>query len=61
MTEQERETMTLSWQSVALPACTSKVSGMGNFSLDSVGGDVKLHKTTTLPPLALILSKEEVQ
>ena len=52
MTEQEWETMTLSWWSVALPACASKVSGMGNFSLDSVGGDVKLHKTTTLPPFS---------
>ena len=52
MTEQEWETMTLSWQSVALPTFASKVSGMGNFSLDSVGGDVKLHKTTTLPPFS---------
>ena len=60
MTE-EWDNMTLSWQSVALPACASKASGMGNFSLDNVGGMSSYTKPQYCHPLALILSKVEVQ
>ena len=49
--------MTLSWQSVALPACASKASGMEDFSLNSVGEDVKVHKTTILPPFSTTFVK----
>ena len=52
MTKDEWDNMTLSWQSVALPACASKALGMEDFSLASVGGDIKLHKTTILPPFS---------
>ena len=57
MTKDEWDNKTLSWQSVALPACVSKVSGMEAFSLASVGGDVKLHKTTILPPFSTTFVK----
>ena len=57
MTEDEWDNMTFSWQSVALPACTSKASGMEDFSLNSVGGDVKVHKTTILPPFSTTFVK----
>ena len=57
MTKDEWDNMTLSWQSVALPACASKASGMEDFSLASVGGDVKLHKTTILPPFSTTFVK----
>ena len=57
MTKDEWDNMTLSWQSVALPACASKASGMEDFSLKSVGGDVKVHKTTTLPPFSTTFVK----
>ena len=57
MTKDEWKNMTLSWQSVALPACASKASGMEDFSLDSVGGDIKVHKTTILPPLSTTFVK----
>ena len=49
--------MTLSWQSVALPACASKASEMEDFSLASVGGDVKVYKTTVLPPFSITFVK----
>ena len=49
--------MTQSWRSVALPACTSKASGMEDFSLASVGRDVKIHKTTILPPFSTAFVK----
>ena len=49
MTKDEWDNMTLSWWSVALPACASKALGMEDFSLASVEGDVKVHKTTILP------------
>ena len=57
MTEDEWDNMTFSWQSVALPACASKASGMEDFSLNSVGGDVKVHKTTILPPFSTTFVK----
>ena len=57
MTKDEWDNMTLSWQSVALPACAFKASGMEDFSLNSVGGDVKVHKTTTLPPFSTTFVK----
>ena len=38
MTEEEWDNITFPWQSVALPACTSKASGMGDFSLNSMRG-----------------------
>ena len=57
MTKDEWDNMTLSWQSVALPACASKASGMEDFSLNSVGGDVKVHKTTILPPFSTTFVK----
>ena len=57
MTKDEWKNMTQSWRSVALPACTSKASGIENFSLDSVGGDVKVHKTTILPPFSTTFVK----
>ena len=60
MTKEEWKNMTQSWQSVALPAYASKTLGMEDFSLDNVGWDVKIHKTTILPPSAPLLSKEEV-
>ena len=61
MAEDEWDNMTLSWQSVALPACTSNASGMEDFSLKRVGGDVKVQKTTILSPFSSLLLKEEVQ
>ena len=60
MTEEERKNMTQSWWSVALPAYTSKALGMEDFSLDNVGGDIKVHKTTYCHPLVPLLLKEEV-
>ena len=57
MTKDERDNMTLSWQSVALPAFASKVLGMEDFSLASVGGDIKVHKTTVLPPFSTTFVK----
>ena len=40
------------WRSVALPASAAKFSEMEHFNLDSLQGDVKVHKTTILPPLS---------
>ena len=57
MTKDEWDNMTLSWQSVALPACASKALGMEDFSLASVGGDIKVHKTTILPPFSTTFVK----
>ena len=57
MREEEWDNITFPWQSVALPACTSKASGMGDFSLNSVRGDVKVHKTTILPPFSTTFIK----
>ena len=57
MTKDERDNMTLSWQSIALPACASKASGMEDFSLASVGGDIKLHKTIILTPFSITFVK----
>ena len=57
MTKEEWKNMTQSWRSVALSACTSKASGIEDFSLASVGGDVKIHKTTILPPLSTTFVK----
>ena len=57
MTKEEWKNMTQSWKSVALPACTSKASGMEDFSLASAGGDVKVHKTTILPPFSTTFFK----
>ena len=57
MTEEEWDNITFPWQSVALPACTSKASGMGDFSLNSMRGDVKVHKTTILPPFSTTFIK----
>ena len=57
MTKDKWDNMTLSWQSVSLPACASKASGMEDFSLASVGGDVKVHKTTVLPPFSTTFVK----
>ena len=54
----EWKNMTQSWQSVALPTCASKALGMEDFSLDNVGGDVKVHKTTILPPFSTTFVKE---
>ena len=52
MTKEELDKMTLPWQSIALSTRASKISGMEYFSLDSVGGDVKVHKTTMVPPFS---------
>ena len=57
MTKEEWKNMTQSWQSVALPAYASKTLGMEDFSLDNVGGDVKVHKTTILPPFSTTFVK----
>ena len=57
MTKEEWDKMTLPWQSIALPAKASKISGMENFSLDSVGGDVKVCKTTIVPPFSTTFVK----
>ena len=57
MTKEEWKNMTQSWQSVALPAYASKALGMEDFSLDNVGGDVKVHKTTILPPFSTTFVK----
>ena len=57
MTKEEWKNMTQPWWSVALPAYTSKASGMEDFSLDNVGGDVKVHKTTIVPPLSTTFVK----
>ena len=52
MTKEEWDKMTLPWQSIALPTRAPKISGMEDFSLDSVGGDVKVYKTTIVPPFS---------
>ena len=57
MTKDEWDNMTQSWQSVALPACASKALRMEDSSLASVGGDVKVHKTTILPPFSTTFVK----
>ena len=57
MTKEEWDKITLPWQSIALPIRASKISGMEDFSLDSVGGDVKVHKTTILPPFSTTFVK----
>ena len=57
MTKDEWDNMTLSWQSVALPAFASKALRMEDFSLASVEGDIKLHKTTILPPFSTTFVK----
>ena len=57
MTNKEWKNMTQSWCSVALPVYTSKTLGMEDFSLDNVGGDVKVHKTTILPPFSTTFVK----
>ena len=50
--KKEWKNMTQSWWSVAVPAYASKASGMEDFSVDNVGGDVKVHKTTILSPFS---------
>ena len=50
ITEKEWAELGESWRSVALPAYSAKVSEMENFNLDSVQGNIKVHKTTILPP-----------
>ena len=57
MTKDEWDSMTLSWQSVDLPAYASNASGMEDFSLNSVGGDIRVHKTTILPPFSTTFVK----
>ena len=46
-----------SWRCAALPAYAAKVSEMEHFNLDSVQGDVTIHKTTIFPPLSTTFVK----
>ena len=51
------ENLSLSRRCAALPAYTSKMAEMENFSLDSVKGDVKVHNITMLPPFSTTFVK----
>ena len=51
MTKEELKNMTQSRWSVALPAYASKTSGMEDFSLDNVGGDVKSPQNNNIATL----------
>ena len=57
ITEKEWAKLGESWRSVALPTYAAKFSEMEYFNLDSVQGDVKVHKTTILPPLSTTFVK----
>ena len=57
ITEEEWAKLGESWRSVALPVCTAKFSEMEHFNLHSVKGEVKVHKTTILPPLSTTFVK----
>ena len=57
ITEKEWANLGESWRSVALPACEAKFSEMEHFNLDSVQGNVKVNKTTILPPLSTTFVK----
>ena len=57
ITDEEWKVLSMAWQSAALPAFASKAAKMENFSLDSVEGDVKLHKATVLPPFSTTFVK----
>ena len=61
MTNDKWDNMTLSWQSVALPACASKASGMEDFSLASMGGTLRYTKQHYYHHLVPLLLKKEVQ
>ena len=61
ITDDEWKHLSIAWQSAALPAFASKAVKMENFSLDSVQGDVKLHKTTVLPPFSTTFVKGRSQ
>ena len=57
ITEKEWAKLGESWRSVALPAHAAKFSEMEHCNLDSIQGDVKVHKTTILPPLSITFVK----
>ena len=61
ITEKEWGKLGESWRSLTLPAFAAKFSEMEYFNLNSVQGDVKVHKTTILPPLSTTFVKEQKQ
>ena len=57
ITKKEWAELGESWGCAALPAYGAKVSEMEHFNLNSVQGNVKVHKTTILPPLSTTFVK----
>ena len=50
ITDEEWAKLGTAWKIAALSAYAARAAKMENFNLDSVQGDVKLHKATILPP-----------
>ena len=57
ITDNEWKNLSLAWKSAALPAYASKATKMENFNLDSVKGDIKMHKAMILPPFSTTFVK----